>query len=730
MPSRSLKHQAPYFRLYGNKQPELQSLRIFGIAVYPYLRPYNVHKFQPRTTQCVFLGYSSGYKGVLCYDIANDKFVISRHVIHDESIWPFKSLLLSSKTVVSESQVAMPPILFPLPLREVTPRATTVTPIAPSTSSSTSASLVAQPLGGSDSVLVPEVHHPLLGDHHLPILPPLEHSSSGTSSSASLPISPINTHPMHTRLRDGIVQKKQFPDYVGYYTCLNVHIELDEPASYKVASFSPQWKQAMQEEIDALHMQGTWSLVPNPGNKNIVGSKWIYKIKRNSDGFIARHKARLVAQGFSQEQGLDFSETFGPVVRHNTVRLILSRVAMNKWQLRQLDVKNAFLHGKLEEEVFADPHYPDFVCKLKKSLYGLKQAPRAWNAKFTGYLPAIGFQASQSDPSLFVRHSDSEVVILLLYVDDIILTGSNEKMVQLVIDELSSVFEIKDLGKLKFFLGLQVSYASNSDIFVNQSKYAKELLHKAGMHSCRSCSTPCKPHTQVLKEYGEVLTDPTLFRSIVGALQYLTFTRPDLTYSINSVCQYMNQPTDLHWHLVKRILIYVQGTLEYGLSFTAGDMHLSAYNDADWAGDINTRRSTIGFVIFLGSNLISLQSKKQGSVSRSSTEAEYRALANTTANLAWIQQVLKDLKLYLPDPPVAYYDNLSTLALSSNPVYHSIIKHLDIDFHFVRERVQKKDLLVQYVSTDEQLVDVFTKGLHGPIFSQHCAHLRLRELPK
>ena len=196
------------------------------------------------------------------------------------------------------------------------------------------------------------MHYSPLGDHHLPVSPPYEHSFSGTSLSDSLPLNPINIHPMHTRLRDGIVQKKQFPDYVGYYTCLNAHIELDEPANYKVASFSPQWKQAMQEEIDALHMQGTWSLVPNPGDKNIVGSKWIYKIKRNSDGSIARHKAWLVAQGFSQEQGLDFSETFSPVVRHTTVRLILSLAAMNKWQLRQLDVKNAFLHGNLEEEVF------------------------------------------------------------------------------------------------------------------------------------------------------------------------------------------------------------------------------------------------------------------------------------------------------------------------------------------------------------------------------------------
>ncbi|XP_021808696.1 uncharacterized protein LOC110752368 [Prunus avium] len=285
------------------------------------------------------------------FDIVTDKFVISRHVIHDESIWPFKSLRLRSMSAsVSEPPVAMPPIFFPLPLQEDSPHATTVAPPASSTlssseifSSSTFASPFEQQLSGSESVLVPEVHHPLLGDPHLLVLPPLEHSSSGTSSSDSLPIFPINTHPMHTRLRDGIVQKKQFLDYVGYYTCLNARIELDE---------------------------------------------------------LVNHK------------------------------------------LRQLVIKNAFLHGELEEEVFmrqlhgfADPRYSDFVCKLKKSLYDLRQAPRAWNAKFTGYLPAIGFQASQSDPSLFVKHSDSEVVILLLYVDDIILTGSNEKMVQLVIDE-------------------------------------------------------------------------------------------------------------------------------------------------------------------------------------------------------------------------------------------------------------------------------------------------------
>ena len=272
---------------------------------------------------------------------------------------------------------------------------------------------------------------------------------------------------------------------------------------------------------------------------------------------------------------------------------------------------------------------------------------------------------------------------------------------------------------------MQISYHDNGDIFVCQTKYARDLLAKAGMDTCRSCTTPCKPHCQLLASEGDSLSDPTIYMSIVGALQYLTFTRPDLCYAVNTVCQYMTQPSDLHFQLVKRILWYIHGTLDHGLTFTSGSWDLHAYSDADWASDVNTRRSTTGFVVYLGNNPISWQSKKQSSVSRSSTEAEYRALANTAADLAWVRQVLLDLKIFLPQPPTIHCDNLSALALSSNPVYHSRIKHLDIDFHFVRERVQKKDLFVQYIPTEEQVADIFTKGLHGPIFLRHCRNLQL-----
>ncbi|KAL6269518.1 hypothetical protein ACE6H2_026429 [Prunus campanulata] len=752
MPSKSLDLQSPYYRLFG-LVPDITHVKVFGTAVYPYLRPYTEHKLQPRTTQCVFLGYAQGYKGVICYNPSTGKLVISRHVLHDETCHPFKRLPADVSQVLSmpsPSTSIRVPFLVSVPTSDIpnsvqgsenlaSPHDHSVSvPTSDSAASEHSISPDTSPslshaVSPSDSIAS------VLNAHQLQVLVPAISASAINSSSVpeiSAPSIPSgNTHHMQTRAKSGISKQNPFPDYQCYHTTIPVISAADEPSSYRMAAQSPAWVKAMQEELEALQMQGTWSLVPCPSQKNIVGSKWIYKIKRNADGSIARYKARLVAQGFSQQPGLDFSETFSPVVRHTTVRLILSLAAMNKWCLRQLDVKNAFLHGDLEEEVymrqppgFEDSKHPDFVCRLAKSLYGLKQAPRAWNAKFTGYLPALGFKSSHSDPSLFVKHEGSDIVILLLYVDDIILTGSSPQLVQTVIDDLGAVFDMKDMGRLAYFLGLQVSYGSTGGIFVHQTKYAQELLNKAGMTNCKACPTPCKPHNQVLQTAGQPLTDPTLYRSLVGALQYLTFTRPDLSYSVNTVCQYMTTPTEAHFDLVKRILRYIQGTIQYGIHFTTGPWHLQAYSDADWAGDLNTRRSTTGFVVFLGNNPISWQSKKQGSVSRSSTEAEYRALAHTAADLAWVRQVLLDLKVCLPEPPTISCDNLSALALSSNPIYHSRIKHLDIDFHFVRERVQRNDLTVQYIPTEEQLADVFTKGLHSPVFSSHCANMRLGNL--
>ncbi|KAM2392834.1 hypothetical protein ACFX1X_036261 [Malus domestica] len=773
MPCKILSLNSPYQILFG-VAPRLQELKVFGSAVYPYVKPYNENKLQPRAVLCVFLGYAHGYKGVICYHPQSRKLIISRHVIHNEDLFPCKinsAIFTDQSQGVSYTQEAnshrsSAPFVLPVPSSNATIISDNVNmshsnevqlsgsestiPVVQShfQGSRTAFDSSASSPQSKTTLLAPQTASvlPVLHLAQLEVILPFDPSTFGN-------ISHCDTHPhrMQTRLQTGAISQKDYSSYIASLPELST-LRLDdmdtshngfsfmahindsaEPTSFRSAATNTHWQNTMQEEYDAFRSQGTWNLVPPPTDKAVIRSKWVYKLKKNPDGSISRYKARLVAQGYSQEHGLDYFETFSHVVRHTTVRLILSLAAQQKWELRQLDIKKAFLHGDLEEEVyihqpqgFIDPHYPHHVCKLVKSLYSLKQAPRAWNAKFNGYLPAMGFTMSQSDTSLFVKYDGVDVITLLLYVDDIILTGYNLAKIQSVITELGDVFDLKDMGRLSYFLGLQITYKSNGDIFLSQTKYAKDLLHKAGMDNCKSVNTPCRPHSQFLDSEGIPLPDPTIYRSIVGALQYLTFTQPDLAYAVNTACQYIHTPIEVHYDLVKRILCYVQSSLDYGLTYSSSsDLSLVAFSDSDWAADPNTRRFVTGFVVYLAYNPISWQFKKQASVSRSSTEAEYKSIAHCAADITWIRNLLKDLHQFLPDPPLIHCDNLSALALCSNPVFHTRIKHLDTDFHFVREKVQQNDILVQYVPTEEQTTDILTKGLHIPVFFKHCCNLRL-----
>ncbi|CAN6715372.1 unnamed protein product [Malus baccata var. baccata] len=329
--------------------------------------------------------------------------------------------------------------------------------------------------------------------------------------------------------------------------------------------------------------------------------------------------------------------------------------------------------------------------------------------------------------SIFVLHSHHGIVLLLLYVDDVILTGSSSQLISQVIKALTTEFEMKDLGNLHYLLGLQISH-TDEGLFVSQSKYIIELIDKVDLQDCKPCATPCLPYHRLIKNDGKPYHSPEQYHSVVRALQYLTFTRPDIAFSVNQACQFMHNPMESHVIDVKHILRYLKGTSNYGIHFQPGPIHLQSYSDADWAGDPNDRRSTSGFVIFLGSNPISWASKKQHTVSRSSTEAEYRALAITAAKLAWIRQLFCDLHISILQAPMLYCDNLSAISLSTNPVFHAKSKHIEIDYHFVRERVTKGDLQVQHVSSADQFADILTKGLSAPMFQQHCGNLMLSSL--
>jgi hypothetical protein len=388
------------------------------------------------------------------------------------------------------------------------------------------------------------------------------------------------------------------------------------PSSAHAALADPHWCAAVEEEYGALISNGTWELVPRPQGSNIITGKWFFMHKLCADGTLDHYKARRVLRGFTQRPGVDYDETFSPVVKSVIVQTVLATAVSCNWPIQQLNVKNAFLHDTLSETIFCcqpisftDPAHPDLVCRLRKSLYGLKQAPQAWYSRFATYLTTLGFIEAKSDTSMFIFHRGSDTVYLLLYVDDIILTASSTELLRHTISSLQRKFTMKDLGVLHHFLGITIERCSNG-LFLHQCTYTLDIIKCAVMADYKSCTTPVDLQMKLAGDSVPPVEDVSQFRSIVGALQYLTFTRPCITYVVQRICLHMHDPREPHLTVMKRILRYLQGTPDYTLLLCRlSSSDLVVYTDADWAGCSDTRRSTSDYAIFLGNNLVSWSTK-------------------------------------------------------------------------------------------------------------------------
>ncbi|GAU39523.1 hypothetical protein TSUD_222930 [Trifolium subterraneum] len=697
IPTPLLNHKSP-FELLHNEIPDLLHLKVFGSLTYASTLQAHRTKLEPRGRKCIFLGYKQGVKGTILYDLNSKEIFVSRNVTHHDHILPYTSptspkwhyhLSFSTHTPPSHSEHISQdhsPTLHPSsPLTDIIDSDITDQSSPPST-----------------------------------IEPSLPHNSpSSVSDTAALT---PNVRPSRAR---------HAPNHLSDYVCN--HSIASSKSSHSACKFDC-WKKAMNDELEALTKTGTWTLVDLPPLAKPIGSKWVYKIKYRADGTIERYKARLVAKGYNQIEGLDFIDTFSPVAKLTTVRTLLAIASIKHWHLHQLDVNNAFLHGELTENVYMHipdgvvPSKPGQVCKLLKSLYGLKQASRMWYEKLTSLLIHEGYTQSSADYSLFTLHSASDFTAILVYVDDIILAGTSIAEFDRIKGILDSQFKIKDLGTLKYFLGLEVAQ-SREGINISQRKYCLDLLHDSGLLGAKPSVTPLDPAIKLYNDDAKPYDDISSYRRLVGKLLYLTNTRPDIAYATQQLSQFLHKPTWTHYNAACRVVKYLKQNPGRGLLFPrASDLQLLGFSDADWAGCVDTRRSTTGYCFFIGSSLISWKAKKQLTVSRSSSEAEYRALSSTTCELIWLLSLINDLKIQCDKPPVIYCDSQSAMHIASNPVFHERTKHLEIDCHLVREKVQQGILRLLPISTQDQLADCLTKALPGPKFSSIISKLGLKDI--
>lgn len=510
-----------------------------------------------------------------------------------------------------------------------------------------------------------------------------------------------------------------------------------EPRTINQALKDEKWRNAATKEFNAQIANHCWDLVPAPPpHVTIVGCRWLFTTKYNSDGTVKQPKGRLVAKGYNQRPGLDYAETFSPVIKSTTIRIVLGVVVNCNWPVHQLDVNNAFLQGTLTDEVymeqppgFIDADRPNHVCRLRKAIYGLKQAPRAWYVELQTFLTSLGFHNSAADTSLFILKHEASVAYILICVDDILVTGNSSKLIHQTLHALATRFSVKDHEELNYFLGIEATRTS-AGLHLCQKRYILDLLDRTKMLGAKPVTTPTVASPKLSLHSGTPLQDPTEYRSVMGSLQYLAFTRPEISFSVNRLSQFMHSPTLDHWNAVKRVLRYLAGTYDNGIYLQRGtSLNLHAFSDADWAGDADDYISTNGYVVYIGNHPVSRSSKKQKTIARSSTEAEYRSVANTSSELMWISSLLHELGIRLSRPPTIYCDNVGATYLCANPVFHSRMKHVALDYHFIRNQVQSGALRVVHISTKNQLADVLTKPLSRPLFLNFTSKIGVAKPP-
>jgi len=482
-----------------------------------------------------------------------------------------------------------------------------------------------------------------------------------------------------------------------------------------------EWSASIQKEIDALEANKTWELVDLPEGKKPIGCKWVFGIKVDKGGYVERFKSRLVAKGCAQLYGVDYFETFSPVVRYSSVRMIMALAVKNKLFLHQMDVSSAYLNSELSEDVymkqpdgFVSDEYPNKVLKLKKSLYGLKQSGREWNVKLDSVLTKLGFVPCVSEPCVYTRNGQGNFNIIAIYVDDLLIASSTKEDLLDIKASIANEFDVVDGGQLNHFLGIEVDREGETgNISIGHKQYVEQMLHAWGMSTCKPVATPLEAGHQVKCDDPNCETvNEKSYQSLIGSLMYLAITtRPDILHSVGKLAQRNANPHKEHEVAAKRVLRYLKGTADLKIHYQDNGKPLHCYVDADWANDSTDRKSYSGYVFLEAGGAISWESKKQSLVALSSTEAEYIALSTAAKEATYLKKLLHEMGFDKIKTVILYCDNQSAQCIAKNPTLHNRSKHIDIKYHHVRELYSKNEIDIQYICTNDMTSDVLTKNL-------------------
>lgn len=660
------------FEKWFKRKPEIKHLRVFGCTAYMSISPNFRRKWDAKSKKVLFVGYDGESRNYRLWDPEKRRIEVSCNVNFDE-----------------DGQFEKDP--------------------------------------DKDLVNVPL----FLGDYDVNDEDVVEEQDEDENDEENEEVENDNVR----ELRDRNLIRR--PDYYGPA----IYCSVLTPDTYQKAiedENCEKWKSAMQEEFDALQKNQTWTLVPLPKNAKVIDNKWVFKIKTDMNGNATRYKARLVARGFSQTKNIDYTETFSPVVRYDSIRVLLALAAEQDLEFNHFDVQTAFLYGDLNESLymkqpngFQDKDKPNHVCLLKKSLYGLKQASRCWNKKFVDFLNSYKFKQLLSDQCVFVGDSNGHIIYLALYVDDGLVLSSSRFAIDSFLANLKEHFHITvDNGEQ--YVGLNIIRdRENGTITINQVPYIKRVLEKFNMGEAKPIQIPADPGVRLQRAEDSSGAENYPYREAVGSLIFLaTVSRPDIAFGVNYVSRYLNKWSDEHVKAVKRIFRYLKGSVNLSITYRRiNDVNLIGYSDADYAGCLDTRKSTSGFVFLLNGSPVTWSTQKQSVVAQSTTEAEYIALALATKEALWLRALLDELGFHQYSTRINV-DNQSAIRLSKNPEFHKRSKHIDVKFHFVRDVCGRGDIDVKYVESKKQLADVFTKPLVTNIFKELIKYLLVSSDPE